>query len=36
MDTYDAAILGSRTSGQTAGFDLNEKGLKVAVVEKLF
>lgn len=34
MDAYDVAIVGSGTSGQTAAFDLNEKGLRVAVVEK--
>jgi len=34
MDTYDVVIVGSGTSGQTAAFDLNEKGLKVGVVEK--
>lgn len=34
MGTYDVVVIGSGTSGQTAAFDLNEKGLKVAVVEK--
>jgi glutathione reductase (NADPH) len=34
MDAYDVVIVGSGTSGQTAAFHLNEKGLKVAVVEK--
>jgi len=34
VGTYDVVIIGSGTSGQTAAFDLNEKGLKVAVVEK--
>jgi glutathione reductase (NADPH) len=34
MDEYDVVIVGSGTSGQTAAFDLNEKGLKVAVAEK--
>jgi len=34
MDAYDVAIVGSGTGGQTAAFDLNEKGLRVAVVEK--
>jgi glutathione reductase (NADPH) len=33
MDAYDVIIIGSGTSGQTAAFDLNEKGVKVAVVE---
>ena len=34
MDAYDVVIVGSGTSGQTAAFHLNEKGLRVAVVEK--
>ena len=34
MDAYDVVVVGSGTSGQTAAFDLNEKGLRVAVVEK--
>ena len=34
MDAYDVVIVGSGTSGQTAAFDLNKKGVKVAVVEK--
>ncbi len=34
MDAYDAVVVGSGTSGQTAAFDLNKKGLKVAIVEK--
>ena len=33
MDAYDVVIVGSGTGGQTAAFHLNEKGLKVAVVE---
>ena len=33
MGAYDVVVVGSGTSGQTAAFDLNEKGLKVAVVE---
>lgn len=33
MDTYDVVIGGSGTRGQTAAFDLNEKGLKGAVFE---
>ena len=33
MEEYDVVIVGSGTSGQTAAFDLNEKGVKVAVVE---
>jgi glutathione reductase (NADPH) len=34
MDAYDVVIVGSGTSGQTAAFDLNQKGVKVAVVEE--
>jgi len=34
MEEYDVIIVGSGTSGQTAAFDLNEKGVDVAVVEK--
>ena len=34
MESYDVVVVGSGTSGQTAAFDLNEKGLRVAVVEK--
>lgn len=33
MDAYDVVVIGSGTGGQTAAFDLNEKGLKVAVAE---
>jgi glutathione reductase (NADPH) len=33
MDIYDVVVVGSGTAGQTAAFDLNEKGIKVAVVE---
>jgi glutathione reductase (NADPH) len=34
METYDVVVVGSGTSGQTAAFHLNEKGLNVAVIEK--
>jgi glutathione reductase (NADPH) len=34
METYDVLVIGSGTSGQTAAFHLNEKGLNVAVIEK--
>ena len=34
MNNFDAVIVGSGTAGQTAAYDLQEKGLKVAVVEK--
>ena len=34
METYDVVVVGSGTSGQTAAFQLNEKGLNVAVIEK--
>ena len=34
MKTYDIVIVGSGTAGQTAAYYLNEKGLKVAVVEQ--
>ena len=34
METYDVVVVGSGTSGQTAAFQLNEKGLSVAVIEK--
>ena len=33
MDTYDVVVVGSGTAGQTAAFDLSEKGVKLAVVE---
>jgi glutathione reductase (NADPH) len=34
METYDVVVVGSGTSGQTAAFELKEKGLNVAVIEK--
>lgn len=34
MSDYDVVIVGSGTAGQTAAYDLNEAGLRVAVVEK--
>jgi glutathione reductase (NADPH) len=34
MKTYDIVIVGSGTAGQTAAYYLNEKGLKIAVVEQ--
>ena len=34
METYDVVVVGSGTSGQTAAFQLNKKGLNVAVIEK--
>jgi len=34
MDSYDAVVVGSGTAGQTAAYDLNDKGLAVAVVER--
>lgn len=34
MYDFDVVIVGSGTAGQTAAYDLQEKGLKVAVVEK--
>ena len=34
MDSYDVVVVGSGTSGQTAAFQLKEKGVRVAVVEK--
>jgi glutathione reductase (NADPH) len=33
MEFYDVVIVGSGTAAQTAAFDLNEKGVKVAMVE---
>ncbi len=33
MGAYDVVVVGSGTSGQTAALDLNEKGVKVAVIE---
>ncbi len=34
MEMYDVVVVGSGTSGQTAAFQLKEKGLNVAVIEK--
>jgi len=34
MERYDVVVVGSGTSGQTAAFQLNEKGLNAAVIEK--
>ena len=34
MSDYDVVIVGSGTAGQTAAYDLNAAGLRVAVVEK--
>ena len=34
MREFDVVVIGSGTAGQTAAYDLQEKGLKVAVVEK--
>lgn len=34
MKDYDAVVVGSGTAGQTVAYDLNEKGLKIAVVER--
>ena len=34
METYDVVVIGSGTSGQTAAFQLKEKGLNVVVIEK--
>ena len=34
METYDVVVVGSGTGGQTAAFQLKEKGLNVMVIEK--
>ncbi len=34
MEEYHVVVIGSGTAGQTAAYDLNEKGLRVAVVER--
>jgi pyruvate/2-oxoglutarate dehydrogenase complex dihydrolipoamide dehydrogenase (E3) component len=34
MDEFDVLVVGSGTGGQTAPFELNDVGLKVAVSEK--
>ena len=34
METYDVVVVGSGTGGQTAAFQLKEKGLNVVVIEK--
>lgn len=34
MTEYDVVVIGTGTAGQTAAYDLNSKGLNVAVVEK--
>ena len=34
MNEYDVVVIGSGTAGQTAAYELNGKGLSVAVVEK--
>lgn len=34
MAAYDVVVIGSGTAGQTAAYELNKKGLGVAVVEK--
>ena len=34
MTQYDVIVIGTGTAGQTAAYELNAKGLKVAVVEK--
>ena len=34
MTKYDVVVIGTGTAGQTAAYDLNYKGLNVAVVEK--
>ncbi|MDX2447746.1 MAG: NAD(P)/FAD-dependent oxidoreductase [Desulfobacterales bacterium] len=34
MTKYDVVVIGTGTAGQTAAYDLNSKGLNVAVIEK--
>jgi glutathione reductase (NADPH) len=34
MDTFDVVVVGSGTGGQTAAYDLNAAGLKVAVIDR--
>ncbi|MFZ7127552.1 MAG: dihydrolipoyl dehydrogenase family protein [Desulfobacterales bacterium] len=34
MNQFDVVVVGSGTAGQTAAYDLREKGLKVAVIER--
>lgn len=34
MSTYDVVVIGTGTAGQTAAYELNEIGFKIAVVEK--
>ena len=34
MTEYDVVVIGTGTAGQTAAYELNARGLKVAVVEK--
>ena len=34
MAKYDVVVIGTGTAGQTAAYELNSKGLNVAVVEK--
>ncbi|MBT8370408.1 MAG: FAD-binding protein, partial [Deltaproteobacteria bacterium] len=33
MAKFDVVVIGTGTAGQTAAYDLNSKGLNVAVVE---